>query len=464
MQVSDQSLTPSFQFSPETLDLVHRTFYDFFVRSLLSGNVTNLEKLLYTYKTKGIVLSKNLEILWGIAQATENHEALKMLDEFDPNLGTIVQVKLLAHRFSITGTSEIEEQSFDLQGFDYRITFQAMYNSLKLHLASNEQKTILPIFETILKVERERDVHRKAQILYEEYTLGKTIFLPLKFSLDRDAHIYGFMVKGNILTKLNNGLHECLPSGLHVYRMEDTSNFTPEFIEKMLTTNIELDYFEKDVDQELSLVFDKYIQTSPLKGGFCSWALAKMALRGGFVLEKIEGEKIKYKKWSRADRIKEANDYLKQKDRDPKIVASLWCRIKDKGLSKAIEKKLSILHIANGQSSPLHLAAESGNIPVCEKLLKKGWNVDIEDSEGCAPLIYAARRGRFEVVKYLLEKGAEVNKEDRNGLNAYCHLMIRKEDCAKNPKMEHRFKQVQIELDKKNVNKRLSNIFRSLAI
>ncbi|KIC74713.1 hypothetical protein DB42_AZ00680 [Neochlamydia sp. EPS4] len=447
--------------NPELYDMVQGTLCGRLIKLLLARCNTTLEKHLYAYKAKGIILSKRLETVWGIAQATDNQEALDILYKYNPNLASICHIKLMAHRFSIVGKSQINGQSFDLEGFDHRITFQALYNSLKQHLEVTEQEMILPIIEMILKVEK--DPHTKDQILIDAYHQGKTIFLPLIFKLATAGHIYGFLIKGNRLIKLNKGLHADLPTGLHVYIIGDPSKINIEYIHRLLNTNVLRSYFEKGVDKELGLVHDLYIPTTLQKAGVCSWSIAKLALRGGFILEGIKNEKLKYKKWSQADRFATVIDYLKQENVDPHLIASLWCRTKDQKIKEVLEDRLTTTLIANKNSTSLHLAAESNNFSVVEKLLMDGENINSEDAEGWTPLIAAACQGHVEMVEYLLERGAYVNKTGKTGLNAYCHLLSQQGECSKNPKMENRIKKVKQFLIEKGIDTDLSNGFRLMA-
>ncbi|MBS4171362.1 ankyrin repeat domain-containing protein [Neochlamydia sp. AcF95] len=444
--------------NPALYAMVEGTLCGRLVKLLLARCNTTLEKHLYVYKAKGVVLSESLQIILGIAQATDNQEALDILYKYNPNLASICHIKLMAHRFGIVGKSQINGQPFDLEGSDHRITFQALYTSLKLHLDLPEQEIILPIIEMTLKVEKDPTI--MPEILLEAYHQGKTIFLPLLFSLSRACHIYGFLLKGNQLIKLNKGFHEDLPTGLHVYKIGDLSKITIEYIHKLLNTNALITYFEKGVDKELGLIHDRYIPTTLQRGGFCSWSLAKMALRGSFILEGIENEEIKYKKWSQADRFATVIDYLKQENIDPHLIASMWCRTKDQKIKEALEDRLTTTHIANEKSTSLHLAAESNNFPVVEKLLMEGVNINEEDSEGWTPLIAAACQGHVEMVEYLLERGAHVNKTGKTGLSAYCHLLSQIGECSKNPKMESRINKVEKVLIEKGIDTDLSNGFK----
>jgi ankyrin repeat protein len=55
------------------------------------------------------------------------------------------------------------------------------------------------------------------------------------------------------------------------------------------------------------------------------------------------------------------------------------------------------------------LAAESGQITLCAKLLAKGGDVRLKDSRDATVLHYAVRNGSLELVRILLEKGTDPN-------------------------------------------------------
>lgn len=70
------------------------------------------------------------------------------------------------------------------------------------------------------------------------------------------------------------------------------------------------------------------------------------------------------------------------------------------------------------QSTPLHVAANKGNIKLVKLLLSKGANVNAVDKDGETPLREAAKGGNIDTVKYLIEKGADVNAKNKYGHTA----------------------------------------------
>ncbi|MBS4168695.1 ankyrin repeat domain-containing protein [Parachlamydia sp. AcF125] len=410
----------------------------------------------------------NLEIMLKKgAKALKRLRAIEASYRLNAQLASINNIKLLAHRFSLCGTSQLNEQTFALDNLDHRNAFQALYDSLERHLDSPLKETILSNLQAILKMEEERDTYKKAQTLLEEYQQGKIIFLALRAESDRDVkegHRCGFLLKEDCLIKLNKGGRLCQPAGLHIYKLNDPSLLTAEFIQKMLGCCIPLYYFEEAVDEELGLTPQHYIPTTPQKGGFWAWALAKLVLRGMLFLESGNDEKEQFKKWSQTDRLHAAQEYLKGENTNPQIMASVWCRTTNSALNQILERQLKATptHITDEKSTPLHLAAESNNIPAVQHLLTKGGDINCEDHQGRTPLMIAACLGRYEMVDYLLKNGAEINKIDKNGVSAYCHLSIQGYHYLQNPKMESRLKVVKKILIENGANKNLSKFFAFL--
>ena len=59
--------------------------------------------------------------------------------------------------------------------------------------------------------------------------------------------------------------------------------------------------------------------------------------------------------------------------------------------------------------TPLHVAAESGNVPACLALLDGGAQKEMTDDLGWTPLHVAAYTGHSQVASILLRQGASVN-------------------------------------------------------
>lgn len=66
--------------------------------------------------------------------------------------------------------------------------------------------------------------------------------------------------------------------------------------------------------------------------------------------------------------------------------------------------------------TPLHAAAESGNVPLVKQLLDAGASIDAIDSDGATPLFYAAMEGWVDVVRVLLDRQANPQLAKKNGM------------------------------------------------
>ena len=62
-------------------------------------------------------------------------------------------------------------------------------------------------------------------------------------------------------------------------------------------------------------------------------------------------------------------------------------------------------------ASPLHQAAETGNIESMKKLLNAGTDIEVRDSKGFTPLDYAVLAKELESVRFLLSHGAKINAD-----------------------------------------------------
>ena len=86
--------------------------------------------------------------------------------------------------------------------------------------------------------------------------------------------------------------------------------------------------------------------------------------------------------------------------------------------------------------SPLHEAAQSGQLDVIETLLAEGSDIEAQDRGGDTPLIVAAGRsgrgftalhaaaygGHLEIVQIVLDHGAAINDQDNEGRKTALHM------------------------------------------
>lgn len=95
----------------------------------------------------------------------------------------------------------------------------------------------------------------------------------------------------------------------------------------------------------------------------------------------------------------------------------LWAIVSKKNLEVAkelIRQQANVnLFVDNG--SPLHGAAQVGNIELIELLLDQGAKVDAKNNLGATPLYFACQFGNLEAVKILIEEGAEIDEKTTSG-------------------------------------------------
>ena len=67
------------------------------------------------------------------------------------------------------------------------------------------------------------------------------------------------------------------------------------------------------------------------------------------------------------------------------------------------------------RQTPLHDAAESGDVVSVQMALDGGHRVNVPDEGGATPLHTAAREAHEEVMRFLIAEGADVNAADLDG-------------------------------------------------
>ena len=81
--------------------------------------------------------------------------------------------------------------------------------------------------------------------------------------------------------------------------------------------------------------------------------------------------------------------------------------------------------------TPLHLAAQRGNYPVCKYLLNAGASVDYQSRAGPTPLQCAASNGHMDIVELFLDHGCNLHGEDYDGNTAlHAAAMVQKAEIC----------------------------------
>ncbi|XP_077299625.1 uncharacterized protein LOC143920574 [Arctopsyche grandis] len=89
--------------------------------------------------------------------------------------------------------------------------------------------------------------------------------------------------------------------------------------------------------------------------------------------------------------------------------AAIYC---DVDLSELLLSKVKYLGIMLDRAyrSPMHCAAEGGNVKILQLLVDKGVEIDLPDEFGETPLLIAKRRNNSEAINYLIKVGANPNQ------------------------------------------------------
>jgi ankyrin repeat protein len=71
------------------------------------------------------------------------------------------------------------------------------------------------------------------------------------------------------------------------------------------------------------------------------------------------------------------------------------------------------VHTGNGRLlTPLHFAAQVGELDICQLLLEHGADLESRNSDGFVPLHVASGRGHLNIVEEFLSRGADANAQD----------------------------------------------------
>lgn len=86
------------------------------------------------------------------------------------------------------------------------------------------------------------------------------------------------------------------------------------------------------------------------------------------------------------------------------------------GVDMKLKIQPGLLNIRDGNGrTPLHRAAQSGNMELLLLLIDKGAIVDAESEEGHTPLHFGAFAGQISAITVLLEKGAFIDHQGLDG-------------------------------------------------
>lgn len=89
------------------------------------------------------------------------------------------------------------------------------------------------------------------------------------------------------------------------------------------------------------------------------------------------------------------------------------------GVKEYVEKdKMNVNMKGNNGRTPLHWAADYGQVEIMQFLLSKGAKVNEKDSYGITPLLAAVYEDKAKAVELLLKSGADAKIKGPDGLTA----------------------------------------------
>lgn len=88
------------------------------------------------------------------------------------------------------------------------------------------------------------------------------------------------------------------------------------------------------------------------------------------------------------------------------------------------------VHAQGPQGSPLHEAAENGNLALAKLLASNGADLHRANDLGETPVFLAMQQGKWEVVEWLVENGADINAANKLGQTVLHELAIRDDSAS----------------------------------
>ena len=101
----------------------------------------------------------------------------------------------------------------------------------------------------------------------------------------------------------------------------------------------------------------------------------------------------------------------------PALVAFVW-RDNQARVEKLLARGADVNAPDDDGDTPLHGAAQTGNVEIIRQLLDKGANPNAKNEQGGTPLMWAAVFGNEPAARLLLSRGADAAAKDNDGVTA----------------------------------------------
>ncbi|XP_026468736.1 ankyrin-1-like [Ctenocephalides felis] len=86
-------------------------------------------------------------------------------------------------------------------------------------------------------------------------------------------------------------------------------------------------------------------------------------------------------------------------------------------------EKETMVNIAYGKSTSLHIATRKRHTRIIEILLNNKADANVIDENHSTPLHYAVKNNLIDIIQLLIEKGANINVFDNTGKSPLCHAI-----------------------------------------
>jgi len=209
-----------------------------------------------------------------------------------------IQIKLLAHRYDLTGEIDIansrgEFAELSLEGFFLESSVHILRQSLQgflANFAAQEHKQYFDIYRQIL-----RAMHAAAELIkYQQYQVSvrdhqkeidallssPLLILPVNY----DGHAIAFIRLGDMLVRCDRRLEEGSVNGIAFFKMGNPGALNKQLMRFMIFEKKDKDFLDKQLGEQLKLQLVGRMMIEPQVTGNCSWTSIAACVPATFFL------------------------------------------------------------------------------------------------------------------------------------------------------------------------------------
>lgn len=398
-----------------------------------------------------------LEIAW------TNEIAEQLLEDNKGISETLYRSKYLAHIFGVSLSTEINNRSYPLEGFNPDLEFNYYHH---LHPTARLSKDLQAFCQNLTGITKEEqtELHELYDLfITQEYYNTEKLLNRWKegkiigFIGGWSKHATYFIIKGNTLIHGNRGLRDNFlykKPGAQIFTINKPKALTADLIKKIIS-RVKQEFIEKELLKILELSHIYTISFPEQPGGFCSYSSLKTTLSfGAYYLIRqtnesitkeqaiaeaniVHREAIKYHQEQTL--IEEINRLISQPDKEYDPTLLLFCLAKLKRESYAREQLVAFLQgkrfdwskrDAQGKSV-FHYIRSLESIrdifsifhPEDQEELIKALNH--RDQYGWTPLIqFMNKKKHYHLLEPLINYGADIALSSQDTGNTPLHLSI----------------------------------------